>query len=104
VAEETSVDPDDLLHPDLAVAAAAAAALLAPPVRALVRRAAVLGIAGLLSTVGAASSSAIRVLQDVREATGPTPDGIEDLPLPPDRRSRAATRQPRRQTRSTKEQ
>lgn len=52
------MDPEDFLEPEVGIAAAVVAAIAAPPVRKVVRRGAVLGLAGIMMAGDAVASFA----------------------------------------------
>jgi hypothetical protein len=58
---------DDFLESDVAIAAAATAVVFSPRARALLRRAAVLGLSKVLPALGTISSAAQRVTSDAAE-------------------------------------
>lgn len=97
------MDPEDFLESEVAVAAAVTAALLAPPVRAVLRRATVLGLAGLLSAGGAGFTHGIRVIQDIRDVAAPTPDGLEDIHTQPEAVGDSTRGRARKRSQSSKE-
>ncbi len=69
------MDADDILNPAVGAAVAITAAVLSPPVRRVVRRGAVYGLAGVLIAGDAISSFAQGVARGAREAA--QPDGKE---------------------------
>lgn len=69
------MDTDDILNPVVGAAVAITAAVFSPPVRRVVRRGAVYGLAGMLIAGEAMSSFAQGVSRGARQAT--EPDGKE---------------------------
>ncbi len=69
------MDAEDILEPKVAVAVAATAAVLSPPVRNVVRRGAVYGLAGVLLAGGAVSSFTRGMRRGAEQASRPTQEG-----------------------------
>lgn len=69
------MDTDDILNPVVGAAVAITAAVFSPPVRRVVRRGAVYGLAGVLIAGDAISSFTQGVSRGARQAT--QPDGRE---------------------------
>jgi hypothetical protein len=69
------MDAEDILEPKVAVAVAATAAVLSPPVRNVLRRGAVYGLAGVLLAGDAASSFGRGVRRGAEQASHLTQEG-----------------------------
>ncbi len=70
---------DDLLEPEAALVAAAAAALFSPPVRALARRGAIGGVAGVLTAADLLRSAARMLEQGLELPLRRPGGGLQDI-------------------------
>lgn len=71
------MDADDVLNPTVGAAVAITAAVFSPPVRRVVRRGAVYGLAGVLIAGDAISSFAQGVSRGAREAAEPGAKAVQ---------------------------
>jgi hypothetical protein len=73
---------DDFLEPEVAVAVAVTAAVASPPVRKVLRRGVVYGLAGLLMAGDKISAAAREIAQSAQQPTGATPNSAPDTSPP----------------------
>ena len=69
------MDVEHFTEPEVAVAVAATAAVLSPPVRRVLRRGAVYGVAGVMMASDAVTSFAKGAARGVQNATGGAAEG-----------------------------
>jgi hypothetical protein len=71
---------DDYLEPEVAVAVAVTAAVASPPVRKVLRRGLVYGLAGLLVAGDKLSATARNIAQSVQQTAAPESDAKTETP------------------------
>ncbi len=69
---------DDFLEPEVAVAVAVTAAMASPPVRKVLRRGVVYGLAGLLMAGDRISAAAREIAQNAQQAAAPTSNAAQE--------------------------
>lgn len=73
---------DDFLEPEVAVAVAVTAAVASPPVRKVLRRGVVYGLAGLFMAGDKISAAARELAHNAQQAAAPTPEAARESSPP----------------------
>jgi hypothetical protein len=81
--KEADMALDDYLEPEVAIAVAVTAAVASPPVRKVLRRGLVYGLAGLLVAGDKVTSAAREIAKSAQQTAGSTGNTTEENAQPP---------------------
>lgn len=74
---------DDFIEPEIAIAVAVTAAVASPPVRKVLRRGLVYGLAGLLVASDKITDTARQIVEGAQHAAAPASEATPETPATP---------------------